>query len=720
MEIYNSIISIGSYEVLYASMGFWNEKNEMSDSKHVIQNLNGADVKCDQVDLQIKIHWEKQREAIKSIDFIMPRDEAKLSDIFFTTPYGLIKKNRTGIGATTLELNSPRNSIVVVPTKTLAFEKAKNSHIEDSNRYKILYVGSRIPNFTPPSIEDYLSDTEIQYKKFIVVADSLPKLLQKIDEDSYKDYFIMIDEIDSYQYDGAYRPALEDVIDYYFLFPETKRCLVSATIGSFSNPEIESEPVINITFNAAQPRNIVLFHTQNVVETAKKQIENILAEHPNDKILIAYNAVRNGIMAIIKSLDQTYNDNCAILCSTKQRHYIADYYAEIIERKLPKQITFMTCSYFVGIDIDEPFHLISIANTSYPYTLLSEDKLQQIAGRCRVVDGLLSETIIYKSAYKEPVKIEKVHEEILEDTSLLVAYAYKIKQVQRVFPEIVNEISVRDIIKCSSKSYYGTNKVTLVRKGIDNTVKPAFFNIDNLLIQLQLLQTLYISPEALENQLSNQGHTVICCEDEVSSTCLDENIQQEIESERLQVDEDIVDEIIQLLEECSNIEERKSLAHSLRYDYPSSGQIFLDRFLELQEYVPFDIIKERLPLCDRIKDYKNFYNSVLFWSLDNQHPLKTFFYASFPLNIVFSGNTLTEKFNNLWQGILGYDVLTNNQAFPKIKLFCKLSERTSTRVGGRTVNGYKVISYDVLGLNDECEPVTIIPANIDMRNKFRF
>ncbi|MER8245202.1 hypothetical protein, partial [Acinetobacter baumannii] len=77
--------------------------------------------------------------------------------------------------------------------------------------------------------------------------------------------------------------------------------------------------------------------------------------------------------------------------------HVEEYYTEILDKHLSKQLTFMTCTYFVGIDIDEPFHLISIADTNYPYTLLSEDKLQQIAGRCRIAGGLLSETIIYNS-----------------------------------------------------------------------------------------------------------------------------------------------------------------------------------------------------------------------------------------------------------------------------------------------------------------------------------
>ncbi|MDC2307980.1 hypothetical protein, partial [Bacteroides stercoris] len=37
---------------------------------------------------------------------------------------------------------------------------------------------------------------------------------------TYKDYFLMVDEIDVLQTDNNFRPQLENVIDYYFMFPE--------------------------------------------------------------------------------------------------------------------------------------------------------------------------------------------------------------------------------------------------------------------------------------------------------------------------------------------------------------------------------------------------------------------------------------------------------------------------------------------------------------------
>ena len=77
------------------------------------------------------------------------------------------------------------------------------------------------------------------YKKLLVVADSLGRLLGIIGK-NYKDYFLMIDEVDVLQTDNNFRPLLENVIDYYLMFPSKNRCMVTATMKEFSNPHLKT------------------------------------------------------------------------------------------------------------------------------------------------------------------------------------------------------------------------------------------------------------------------------------------------------------------------------------------------------------------------------------------------------------------------------------------------------------------------------------------------
>lgn len=416
-----SIVSIGRYEILYATAPYYDEENGEVEDIKTIQYLNNAHVRYNEVYLHYEIDWKEKGKSINAINFVMPKGKRHLQDVFITTPHGLIKKNRTGIGATTLEINSPRNSIIVVPTRALAYGKAVSSKIEgESDKYRVLYVGGDITGFVVPKISDYLMDSSIRYKKFIVVADSLPRLLRIIGEEHYKDYFLMIDEIDSYQYDCSYRPNMENVMDYYFQFPISHRCLVSATIGEFSNKNITEEPIINVQFDNSQSRNINLIHTDKAEIRLKKLIEEIATANPDDKILIAYNSVK-GCATIINSLNDNLKSECAILCSSKNEE-ITEYYSDIVEDRLPKRITFMTCTYFVGVDITERFHLITAINVSKPYTILSTDKLQQIAGRCRHPEGLLSETIIYTTKNNNNEMPTNLQEKVLEDAEALSTF----------------------------------------------------------------------------------------------------------------------------------------------------------------------------------------------------------------------------------------------------------------------------------------------------------
>ena len=53
-------------------------------------------------------------------------------------PHGIVDKQVAGIGATSLEIDSKRNSIIVFPTKILAYNKWQR------NKTKLLYVGGKI------------------------------------------------------------------------------------------------------------------------------------------------------------------------------------------------------------------------------------------------------------------------------------------------------------------------------------------------------------------------------------------------------------------------------------------------------------------------------------------------------------------------------------------------------------------------------------------------
>ena len=318
--------------------------------------------------------------------------QLKLSSYIDKMPHGIVDKQVAGIGATTLEIESNRNSIIVVPTKMLAYSKWMGT------RNRTLYVGGKIneerPQTSNNDILDYLKDQKIENKKFLVVADSLFRLLNIIGKDRYKDYFLMIDEVDMIQSESNYRPRLESLIDHYFEFPPKNRCLVTATMREFSNPQLQQECKFKLTWRGTPNRNIKLYYTDNLDALTAQQIQSI---DKAEKIVVAFNSIRH-CKNIIKLLSEETRKECTIMCSDSSQDEAGDYYGELSSgNKLPNRINFITSCYFAGVDIKDCYHLITVSNAQQNYQMLSLDKMTQIYGRCRITGGILSDIIIFNS-----------------------------------------------------------------------------------------------------------------------------------------------------------------------------------------------------------------------------------------------------------------------------------------------------------------------------------
>lgn len=715
--IENSIISVEKYEILYCT---YPTSDGYSDK--AIQYLNNARVVANS---QIKheiIPSTSEGGVISCVKFTMPSDDNKLSEVFENLPWGIIKKNRTGVGATTLEINSPRNSIIVVPTRALALNKALPSRIEGTNKYRILYVGGDTPGVHVPTIEEYLSDNDIQYKKFIVVIDSLPRLLKNIGDDYSKNYFIMFDEVDTYQDSSHYRENIENSFDYYFTFPYQNRCLVSATVSTFSNPKLHEEPLIEVEFNNPIHQDIRLEYVENPLGKTKEMVISLSQSHPNEKIVIALNLVTRGILPIIEDLPAEIQHECSVLCSESNKDNAGSYYAEITDGTLPSRIVFMTNIYFVGVDITERFHLICTADIKYPFTLFSVEKLQQITGRCRDINGVLSETIIYNCRERNSeISLENIRAQLTDDAmdlSNLSMLLYKVYQKYPKLNEGSHGIINDDLMKVACRSYFQSSPVSIIReKG--NRILPSYFNIDNILIQIHLLNCLYSCPIQLRDALIDAGNSVCYC----TSRVTEENIITSeafntVQEHRILTTEEERAEIITKLRERETIESRNNLALNLKNNCNRENTVFFEHFIELQKYVPFEQLVDILPLYDRNSDYKAFRNGVLYWALDANHPVKRTIEANFQINSFMTGEDIERAFNSVYSGILGYEPLKQRAVFTKIDCWVKLSARTSTTINGVRINGYRVLNINPFGLKNA--PIETIPSPTDMKRIFAF
>lgn len=722
-DIYNSssMITKGQYEVLFRSFNYCNPDTNEEETDKAIQWLNGARVWFGG-QLKYSIDYGTNPDTFRCINFTMPADDDKLGEIFEFLPWGILKKNRTGVGATTLELKSPRHSIIVVPTRALALNKALRSLIEGTNKYKVLYVAGQTPGVKVPSIESYLADDTFEYKKFMVVIDSLPTLLNLIGEEHYKDYFIMFDEVDTLQDSSWYRDRIENSFDYYFKFPFQNRCLVSATVSSFSNPNLKYESVINVDFNVPQPQNIVLQHVFSPLGRTKEEILKIHAAHPDENIVIALNLVTRGILPIIEELPEDVRAQCSILCGDSSIKMAGKYYREIEDGKLPSKITFMTCIYFVGIDIEERFHLICTADVQYPFTLLSVEKIQQIVGRCRCKEGVLSETIIYNTkTVKDVVNLERMEKELVENAQELADLSSLLKKVYSKYPKL-NEgsrgIIDQDIMEASLKKYYYSDTIKIIRTK-DDRLLPTYFNIDNILLQNAIRATLYANKDQLKSALIRAGNNIEgFYEWDNSQEAIQDDTYGEIEELKIITTEEERNNIIAQLRERDTVESRRNLALNLKTNCSRYNTLFVEHFIELQDYVPFEQLIVLLTMYDKPREYTRFKNGVIYWALAKNHPIKTALESNFKVGEFMQGEEIAEAFNAIYSTILGYKKLTPRQVFSRIRCWVSLSERTSTTIDGRMVNGYKVVSLNPYGL--EGLPVTTIPKTENMSRVFRF
>jgi hypothetical protein len=325
-------------------------------------------------------------------------------------PGGMLVKSDTGMGATHFELVSPRNSIIVEPIRVTASSKVQSARSDDNYLQDRLplYVGSAVGNMPGSTdldyIKDYLENDSVTYKKFICVADSLYRIMDAIsfsDRFKVKEYFLLIDEIDSIQMDSSFRRKIEGCLDYYSAQPENMRAMLTATPLQFSHPLLKDEPVTKFQLKSSVPRPTTLVNTsfwwQFILDHVMK-----LYSSSNNKIVVVINRIQF-IKLLINQLVKSGLDSSdiAVLCSTANRSEFPDHFCELKETKFPERINFITSAYYSGYDIREDFHLVCYASFLSDSTMLSPAQIKQIYGRCRKPFSILSHYIVFRPRLRD-------------------------------------------------------------------------------------------------------------------------------------------------------------------------------------------------------------------------------------------------------------------------------------------------------------------------------
>lgn len=629
-------LTIDDFQTLYSL------NLDHDDENPLYLSIRNAEFKTDNIYLDKQTKEERLVIENEGLKAYLNKGE-KLGDIIEILPYGIINKRITGIGATTLELKAKRNSIIVMPTKVLAYNKYCSLQDKDN---ALLCIGSGYLDLVDPIdeliIHNYIKRTDTPFKKIIVVADSLDKLIKsilKVDTNAYNHYFLMVDEIDTLQSSNRQRKRISNVIDYYFYFKVQKRALVSATINKFSHPLLKDEALTIFDYKEPERRDIILNCTKSINKAVAERIITIRKTSP-EKIAIAYNSISN-IQQTINLLPEELQKQCGVLCSDVSKAIVGQYYTLLDhEDKLKTQITFMTSSYFAGIDIQDKCHLISVSNVNKAFSILSLNAITQIWGRFR--KGVLSDAIIYNIFKIEDESVSKwLYPDIEKYRERLLYKAQKVKETLNALSSMtlsenedvydVNSLSsLFDrikylIVENAREKIYGGETYPLLRVNIHNKIEEAHFNIDDLYNKMNTNVKLYRSIEALFNVL-DRNHNIQNEFIEISSiTGVKEKIK-EVNQIRLEfVEERLVkaqQEIISLHKDKSLTDDR--LNWLIREAETQYEAFFYERVRLFYTYINIKELTDNLLTIGfgNKKSYRNLKNALLFWVLDKNHPFK--------------------------------------------------------------------------------------------------
>ena len=338
-----------------------------------------------------------------------------LSDVMNEIPSNCILSKRIpGCGATTLELDTNRSSIIVVPNVPVIVSKC--------DKYPNLlgvYEG-----VSQSQIIEYLTNNPT--RKIMTTPESFSKVksaCEKCNINIYTNFFLLMDECHQLIKDVDYRIDIVMPMNDFFLF--NRKALVSATPIGFSDPRFEENhfEIIEITADYDYRQDITVTRTYNIAKAVSQYMDN-----HNGTICFFINSVVE-IYSLMKHFD--IMEDSAVYCAPKSRSKLKNEYDFTNAHTewsadTMKKYNFFTGRFFTAFDLELDYNpdLVMITDPyNAEYTMLDVDTdCIQICGRFR--NGINSATHIYRV---NPEIVIQTKEEVLKDISNR-EYAYNMIQ----------------------------------------------------------------------------------------------------------------------------------------------------------------------------------------------------------------------------------------------------------------------------------------------------
>lgn len=323
-----------------------------------------------------------------------------LSDVMDKIPSNCILSKRIpGCGATTLELDTNRSSIIVVPNLPVILSKC--------NKYPNLlgvYEGVNIGK-----IINYLNNNRT--RKIMTTPESLCKVKSACERcgiNIYTDFFLLMDECHQLVKDVDYRTDIVTPMNDFFRF--NCKALVSATPIEFSDPRFKGNgfEVVEITADYDYRQEITVTHTYNIAKAVGEYLES----HNGTICFFINSAVE--IYSIMKHFDLLKDSvvYCAPKCRNKlkAKYDFTNAHTEWSADTM-KRYNFFTGRFYTAFDLELPYKpdLVMLTDPfNAEYTILDvETDCIQICGRFR--NGINSATHILRT---NPEIIVKSREQV--------------------------------------------------------------------------------------------------------------------------------------------------------------------------------------------------------------------------------------------------------------------------------------------------------------------
>lgn len=302
-----------------------------------------------------------------------------LSDVMNEIPTNtILNKVMTGCGATTLEINAARHSIIIEPNVPVIIgKKAQHDFLF------AVYEGT-----TRDDVKAYLAGEEDGYRKIITTPEGFDKkvlpAMYELSIPVYEDYFLLFDECEKPIQDVGYRGDIYLPVEDFFKFKG--KAMVSATPIIPSDPRFEEQgfEMIRIVPTYDYCKDLTVVITNNTVRVLRVLLERY--RKAGEKVCIFFNST-DTTLSLIQTLK--LQGHCKVFCSEKSvRKLKREGFAEVSDNLTElAEVNFFTSRFYSAVDIvlDYQPNVIILTDIFHaPYSMIDpQTEVVQAIGRFR-------------------------------------------------------------------------------------------------------------------------------------------------------------------------------------------------------------------------------------------------------------------------------------------------------------------------------------------------